>query len=270
MVNVWNKLINVLKHSPGAGPEDTADLAGVFSIDRRTSRVVFIYPTFRMGLKPDEYKKAKAEGRLSLPSETYHYRGATSAMTAFGATKGLIALLGKFFDPDELQSRVAVATEEETESLVRSGAYTHYILMGTRSHLQAIRVLAQYSPDFEFNFDKSEWSVIDKRTGEKYSVPNPSEPSLDDQTEGKDYALVEKIVDPLLRKVIIFIGGMWDTGTLAAGAFLIAHRKQIFEQFGSGGFQYLLEVTPGSTHVQRIVLERSPLLPDGKARIHPS
>lgn len=256
IANVWNRLIH---RNSGEGESDAADLAALFSLDRRTSRVVFIFPTFRMGLKPDEYRKAKAEGRLSMPVDTYHYRGATSAMTAFGATKGLIALLGKFFDADELESRVAVATEEETESLVRSGAYTHYVLMGTRSHPQATRVLAQYSADFEFNFSKSEWSVVDKRSGQKYSVPDPSEPNLDNEIGGTDYALVEKIVDPLLHKVIIFIGGMWDTGTLAAGTFLIAHRKQIFDQFGSDGFQYLLEVAPGSTHVRRIVVERSPL-----------
>jgi hypothetical protein len=184
-----------------------------------------------MGLKPEQYQQGKVDGWLAVPPGTYHYPGPTLAFTAFGALKGIVALLGKIFDSDEIQTRIALSTDEDTESLVRSGAYTHYILLGTRSHHHARKLLAQYSDDFDFSFSPDRWSIFDRRTGQSYSVPDPSQTTSRDTVEGSDYALIEKVIDPLNRAVIIFIGGMWDTGTLAAGTFLLSHRKRIAQRF---------------------------------------
>lgn len=254
-----NTAVGVAENQAGSGmTPDTEHLEAVFSVDRRKSRFVVLFPAFQMGLKKDGYRRAKTEGWFSLPGGTYHYRGLTSAMTAFGAVKGLIAILGRLFEPDELQSRLVFATDEETESLMRAGGYTHYILLGTRSHQYAREVLTQYSEDFEFQFGTDNWSVLDKREDQTYSVPDPSQVAPEVPGPGMDYALIEKIIDPVSQRVIFVIGGMWDTGTLAAGNFLIEHREEIFKQFGAGGFQYLLEIVPGSTRVRRIVLARSP------------
>lgn len=253
-------LFNIFRLVRPASQTSAADtqIASALSVDPRKSRVVFLYPGFRMGLKSDDYRRAKELGWLNIPADTYHYRGKTSSMTAFQATKGLIAALGRVFDPDELQSRIVLATDEDTESLLQSGAYTHYVLIGTRSHSHVRRVLTQYSDDFEFRFDVDNWNVTDKREGKTYSVSDPSRATREDQTDCKDFALIEKIVDPISRRIVVVLGGMWDTGTLAAGAFLLERRKEIAEEFGNGGFQYLLEISAGSTRIRRVVLARPP------------
>jgi hypothetical protein len=233
-------------------------LATALSVDPLKSRVVFLFPGFRMGLKRNDYLQAKHDGRLHIPADMYQYRGATSAMTAFQATKGLIAVMGRVFDPDELQSRIVLATDDDTESFLQSGGYTHYVLVGTRSHAHIRRIVSQYGDDFEFGFDVDNWRVIDKRTKAKYSVPDPSQANRADQADDtNDFALIEKVVDPISRRVVLVLGGMWDTGTLAAGQFLLERRKEIAKKFRGGGFQYLLEIPAGSTRVRRVVVERA-------------
>jgi hypothetical protein len=240
--------------------EEALKLASLLSVDPHRSRIVIAFPSFHMGLKQAPYEQAKSEHWFQLPKGTYHYRGKTSAMTAFGAVKGIIAALGQIFDIDELQNRLVFATDEQTEALLEEGGYTHYIILGTRSHEYSRQILRQYSEDFEFEFAESAWSIIDKRENKTYMVPDPSRTDPGKPVTAIDYALIEKIVDEDAGRVIIVIGGMLDTGTLAAGNFLIEHREEIYRQFGSRGFQYLLEILPGSTSVRRIIVERSPRL----------
>jgi len=234
----------------------------LFYVDPHKSRFVFILPSFQMGLKADDFERAKAEKVIQIPEGTYYYRGKTSAITDFGAIKDMIAILGRLFEMEEVQNRIVLATDEQAEDLFIGGEYTHYVLVGSKSHKYSRQILKQYSEDFEFSFTEKDWSIIDKRENKKYTVPDPSQtaesPDPKIQYEGMDYAIIEKIIDEVASRVVFIIAGMWDTSTLAAGKFLIEHREDIYQKFGAGGFQYLLEIPAGSTRVKSVKLERSP------------
>lgn len=233
-------------------------MISLLSVDPPKSRFVIVFPGFRMGFKRDAYEQAMAENWLNVPKGTYHYRGKTAAMTAFSATKGILAMLSKIFEIDDLQKRVVLATDEQTELLLQEPVYSHYVMLGTRSQGYSRQLLQQYSRDFEFSYMDDAWSIIDKRESKSYTVPDPSKTVPGKPIEGTDYALLEKIIDTANQRVIIIIAGMWDTGTLAAGNFLVSHRHEIYKRFGSGEFQYLLELPAGSTEVRRVIVERRP------------
>jgi hypothetical protein len=211
-----------------------------------------------MGLKADDFERAMDEKVIQIPKGMYHYRGKTAAFTDFGAVKDMIAILGGIFETEEVQNRIVLKTDEQAVDLLRGGEYTHYVLVGARSQRYSRQILQQYSEDFEFGFTENEWSIIDKRENKKYSVPDPSQTAESPDAGIMDYAIIEKIIDEVGDRVIFVIAGLWDTGTLAAGQFLIEHREEIYQKFGTGGFQYLLEIYAGSTRVKSVKLERSP------------
>jgi len=237
--------------------EETMRLRSFLSVDPKKSRVAINFPAWQMGVKPAVYSRAMEEW-IQIPKGQTHYRGRTAPMTAINGAKDLIATLGRLFPVDDFGDRIVIGTDERTQDMLDEGIFTHYVLFGTQSHAYVRNVLQQYSRDFEFHFGGEQWSLIDKRTSNTYSVQNPSLLHRADAS-GMDYALIEKIIDEISDRVIFVIGGMWDTSSLTAGRYLIEHREKIYRKFGGGGFQYVLEIPAGSTLVKNVVIERSPL-----------
>jgi hypothetical protein len=233
-------------------------IKALFSIDPIRSRVALIFAGFVMGVKSENYNQAKNENWFNIPKGQYKYPGLTSALTDFGASKGIIALLGKIFTTDEIDRKVTIDSDENSSSLLADPTYTNFIFFGSKSHSLSRTILTQYSEDFTFEYNKNNWSLTDKRNNIKYKVPDPSQEQNNINNQ-KDYALIEKMVDAENNKVYFIIAGMWDTSTLAAGKYLLNNVDRLYRKFGNGGFQILLSVNAGHTNVLEVIEERKPL-----------
>jgi hypothetical protein len=231
-------------------------LATLFSANQQTSRFAFSLPQFRQSIPVAEF--AGAAAKTARPAEGYFFPGLTVAAHDLGAVEHLLALVGRFVPGEDLWRRIAIVSDHAVGEMLEHGDYTHYFLLGSRSHSFSRSKLRNYSRDFDFDFSaKSEWRLCDRREGVTYTVPNPQEASTPTPGE-RDYALLEKIIDPLNRRVVFVIAGMWDTSTHAAGRYLLANRDRIVGRFGSGGFQIILETVQGSLDIKTVVCERAP------------
>ena len=236
-------------------------ISSVFCLDKRNSRVAIILPGFRMGMKQEDYQQIPVEQWTPITKDRYKYAGLTSSKCDINASKGIMMLLGKVFDLDDLDGRVIVDTDDNTNNLLTDSSITHFIFLGSRSHAFSRSILSQYSEDFIFDYSEEVWKLSDKRTNKNYIVKNPSkiESGVKNKTDcGLDYAIIEKIVDEISKRVIIVIAGMWDTSTLAAGKYLSSNIDKFYKTYGMGGFQLLLELQAGSSRISRVVEERRP------------
>ena len=66
--------------------------------------------------------------------------------------------------------------------------------------------------------------------------------------------MIEKVVES--RRVVFFIAGLWDSGTLAAGRYLVDKRKELVREFSSAGFQILLRMDAGYSDVRETIFRR--------------
>ena len=180
------------------------------------------------------------------------------------AVEPLIQLVGRFLPKSEdLARRARIIPGHVVDASFEAKEFTHYVLVGSRSHDFSRSKLPQYSRDFAFEFTEcGPWRLIDRREGIFYDVANPALAAAP-TPNASDYALVEKIVDPQNDRVLLVIAGMWSSSTLAAGRYLFDKRDEIVRRFGAGGFQFVLETRQGTSEVTRVVVSREPLLVSG-------
>jgi len=235
-------------------------ICSVLSLDKGRSRVAFIFPGFKMGMKPKDYQSIPREEWARIINGRYKYSGLTLSQCDINASKGIMMLLGKVFDLNDLDTRVIVDSDENSLGLLSDTSITHFILFGSRSHSYSRKILKQYSKDFIFDYSAETWILTDKRTKTKYKVQNPSKGSeiLNTTDTLHDYAIVEKAIDEINNRVIIVIAGMWDLSTLAAGRYLSSHIDELDKKFANGGFQLLLEIQTGTSSIERVIAERRP------------
>jgi CHAT domain-containing protein len=207
------------------------------------------------GHDPDEKSKAPKSG-------PYRYPGPTVSIHDIWAIQHFIPLVGRFLARDSLVRRIDIVPDFDVGDLIDRETYTHFILIGSRSHSLSRAKLQDYSEDFKFDFTESNWGLTDKREGIQYKVDAPDKIAKPD-TSMKDYAIIEKIIDIRHGRVLFIIAGMWDTSTQAAGRFLTDNWDDIFHKFGSGGFQYILETRQGRPEVERVIRARPPRIKGG-------
>lgn len=217
-------------------------------------RATIILPSFRMGMKEKEYEQAQSEGWVQLPEHTYHYPGKTVALTDARAAVNLAQFAGGVHGVP--LHKVDIMTDRDTERLLQENRHRYFFLLGTRSHKAIREILNQHNHDFDFEFAPDEWSIVDRRTNTKYSVADPSRMKSAEEAKDMDYALLERIVDDTNHRVLYAIGGMWDSSTEGASEFLLVNRGSISQEFGEGGFQYLLKFRAGSSQVADVELVR--------------
>ena len=244
---------------------DRKRIESFFSIHDEAQKFAFIFPVFKMGLKNISYDDAVEKNWISLPEGEYKYKGPTTSVTALEASKGLVALLGKVFDWSNLHKHIHFFSDSDAEQVFQDSSYTHIILFGHKSHGFSREVLKKYSEDFKFPDDSPEgkWAIEDLRTNELYEVPDPqiSDSEIEKSGyKGPDYALIEKITDTEDKRVLFVIAGIRAKSTQAAGEYLITKFDLIQRKFGSGGFQILLAIKPGTTEVIEEIVSRSPKL----------
>jgi len=221
-------------------------------------QVVFSLATLFMGVPLADYRDNKQKW-YNIPQGTFHYRGPTVARSCLIAIQGVLTLLGKLLPADQVTGSISIIGAEELKSMIENQRATHFFVMGSRSHELARPLLESYSQDFRFKFDAAAWHIIDQRTGIKYSTSDPSATTGTDDSGGDDFALIEKIVN-FDGSVFFFIAGLWDTSTLAAGQYLVRHRRALAERYGPGGFQLVLRTVKGLPSVRRVEVERPPTL----------
>lgn len=240
--------------------EEIIRTSTLLSADQETSRFAFSLPRFKLG---------SPEGQPGAPppeadDEAYRYRGPTIAANDVQAVEPLIQLVGRFLPKSEdLARRARIIPGHVVDASFEAKEFTHYVLVGSRSHDFSRSKLPQYSRDFAFEFTEcGPWRLIDRREGIFYDVANPALAAAP-TPNASDYALVEKIVDPQNDRVLLVIAGMWSSSTLAAGRYLFDKRDEIVRRFGAGGFQFVLETRQGTSEVTRVVVSREPLLVSG-------
>jgi CHAT domain len=233
-------------------------LQSLLTADQK-STFAFSVGQFRFGWPIAEWANLPPSEAASVSKEErrpYRYPGPTASVHDIGAIQHFIALVGRFLARGQLSRRIEIVPDWEAGPLLDRQEYTHFVLIGSRSHSLSRQKLQNYSEDFDFEFSDNSWRLIDKR-GQTYEVHAPDK--ISEPVAGtKDYAIIEKIIDTINGRVLFVIAGMWDTSTHAAGRYLTDHRDEIFAKFGNGGFQYILETVQGSPDVKRVVLARSP------------
>ncbi|MER2266092.1 CHAT domain-containing protein [Methylobacterium oxalidis] len=245
----------VLTNVARPSDEELIRIATLLTANQRDSRFAFSLPRFKLGVPENE---AGSSGAAEVHA-SYRYPGPTVSAHDLGAVEPLMQLVGRFLPSlEDLARKARIIADTATRRSFEEREYTHYILIGSRSHDFSRTQLPQYSRDFEFKFaDNGPWSLIDHREDRIYEVPDPR--SVAGLTpEASDYALIEKIVDPDNQRVLLIIAGMWDTSTRAAGRYFFEKRDGIIRRFGAGGFQIVLEIRQGTTDVRREVVSRKP------------
>jgi len=222
-------------------------------------RFTFSLANFFMGVHSAEIRN-NPTCQIKAPDGVFHYKGATVASADLGSLQGIIALLGRILPPDEFNGRISVISDGELNSTLKQADVSHAFVFGSRSHQLARQALNVYGGGFSFEYDDKLWHIVDRRTGKRYSAPDPSKSIERAEEAGDDYAIIEKVIVPDGR-VIFFIAGFWDTSTLTAGQYLVSRRREIVADFGSGGFEILLKTAAGFTMVRDVVEKRRPSPP---------
>jgi hypothetical protein len=233
-------------------------LQSLLSADQK-STFVFSMGQFREGVPMTSTLRSPVGlfGQIKRAIRSYHYAGPTVSIHDILAIQHFIALVGRFLARDSLGGRIDIVPDFQVGDLIDRGTYTHFILVGSRSHSLSREKLQDYSEDFKFDFTETNWGLTDKREGIQYRVGAPHR-NAEPDTSVKDYAIIEKIIDLRRGRVLFIIAGMWDSSTQAAGRFLTDNRDEIFRKFGSGGFQYILETRQGRPHVEEVIRARPP------------
>jgi len=222
------------------------------------SKFAFSLAQFRMGepLSGPHQPSTDTEKSAQEP-RSYHYPGPTNSIHDVFAIEHFVALVGRYLARGALRGRLDIVADWEAGGLIDRKTYTHFVLIGSRSHALSREKLKYYSQDFEFNFDSPLWTLIDKRTGKVYEV-DPPDQSGSPNPDKVDYAIIEKIIDTRSGLVLFVIAGMWDSSTEAAGRYLVENLDDIFRTFGTGGFQYILETRQGKPEVENVLCKRRP------------
>lgn len=223
------------------------------------SKFAFSLAQFRVGRPitgPDQSSATKQDS-TAAPNRPYHYPGPTNSIHDVHAIEHFVALVGRYLARGALQERLDIVADWEAGNLIDRKAYTHFVLIGSRSHALSREKLKYYSQDFEFKFDDQKWTLVDKREPKDYEV-DPPDQSGSANPEKADYAIIEKIIDTRSGLVLFVIAGMWDSSTEAAGRYLIENLDGIFGEFGAGGFQYILETRQGRPVVENVLCKRRP------------
>lgn len=228
------------------------------------SRFAFSLPQFRMGAPLEGPRLPTSDNgkswfgllRQMLGRRGFHYPGPTMSIHDVFAVEHFIALVGRYLARGPLQGRVDIVPDWEAGDLIDRKAYTHFVLIGSRSHALSREKLKYYSEDFQFSFGDG-WALTDKRTGNVYTVKPPDQ-SQEADHDVTDYAIIEKIIDTRTGLILFVIAGMWDSSTEAAGRYLTDNLDEIFRTFGAGGFQYILEIRQGRPVVEKVLCSRHP------------
>ncbi|MBO6623819.1 MAG: hypothetical protein JJ938_02995 [Roseicyclus sp.] len=228
---------------------DDAIIRQLLSIDTPTDQsLIFSVPTFRMGFSPDDYARV-SEKLAKVVNGEYCYRSHSTPLTDIRAIKDLIGAAASIWPLNKQSARVRIESADELLNTLGDPLKTNVIVVGTKSHIEASHMIRRYSDDFEFRYDSEEWSIHDKRTGQVYSTPSPNNQSSRDPDQDFDFALIEKTYLGNGNRFVIFLAGLWDSSTQAAGEFLVRERDSLVDQFGDGSFQVLLRVRSGTTDV---------------------
>lgn len=152
--------------------EEIIRTSTLLSADQETSRFAFSLPRFKLG---------SPEGQPGAPppeadDEAYRYRGPTIAANDVQAVEPLIQLVGRFLPKSEdLARRARIIPGHVVDASFEAKEFTHYVLVGSRSHDFSRSKLPQYSRDFAFEFTEcGPWRLIDRREGIFYDVANPA------------------------------------------------------------------------------------------------
>ena len=241
--------------------DDKAVIRELFNLEGEKDCCVLVsLPSFRMGLPSDRYEQFK-EIFSEVTSGEYRYSSYMTSFPDMYAAEQMLVALSRLWSVDEVGRHLEIVNADNLENRINTRRYTHFVVIGTRSHARAAGLFKRYSDDFEFQFDKTEWRIVDKRGEAKFTTPDPSRQSSDAPDQRFDYALIEKIVLEEDR-CMFFIAGLWDTSTQAAAEYLVRERKFLVEQFGAGGFQIVLQIIAGTTQVKGLpLLSRRPSEP---------
>lgn len=228
---------------------DKAVLRELFNLKSQENGCILVsLPTFRMGLPAERYDQFK-EKLAEVTQGEYRYRSYTTSFPDLHVAEQILVALSRMWPVDLVRQHLELVRAESLDDLITSGRYTHFIVVGTRSHARVGGLFRRYSDDFEFHYDATEWRIVDKRGCQTFVTPDPSHQRSEAPDQRFDYALIEKIV---LRdeRCIFLIAGLWDTSTQAAAEYLVRERQFLVGQFGSGGFQIVLRVIAGTTEVK--------------------
>lgn len=224
-------------HLRGADEFERNRLECLLEADRNTKFVLSL-PTFRMGLRIEDYLEKKARVTID-PPDWYRYPGDAHPRTAIMAAIDVIGLLTKIVPEEQIK---IVPSNTETD-----GTETHQFLFGgTISNVRVGGVLGAHSTNFRLALgDGPEWAVIDKQNKRRYAVSNFSRLEHGKYDSLKDYGIIEKIVQKESHRVFFVIAGLGSRATLGCARYLVDNWSTILEQHVQGGFGIVLEF-PGN------------------------
>jgi hypothetical protein len=204
-----------------------------------------------MGFSEEDYRRLAESGQIQIPENTFNYKGLTNARSDILSAVSLMSLLGEMLPPCRATSAIQIFRASE---LTESKA-SHLFLFGSKSHDKVQAILDSYSKDFAFFYKDPEtgsdefWQIKDLKTNLVHKVHDPSKfaPGSTERTAAAecDYAVIEKIVDPLNDRVFFVLAGLQDRGTRGAGEYLIRNWENLVRKYGASPFQVLLKFAPG-------------------------